>query len=137
MTSEQLREERIARLPKGSKPGNRINRITHLSNAKFMGMLLQKDGATFQEIANETGLNRKVLHQYIDALRAEGLAYIHHYEEDALGRMSVKSFAIGNKPDAKRPPARTNRERAQDSRDRRRVAKVLGIIRQQPMMEPA
>ena len=31
MTSEQLREERIARLPKGSKPGNKINRITHIS----------------------------------------------------------------------------------------------------------
>jgi predicted ArsR family transcriptional regulator len=139
MTSEQLREERIARLPKGSPKGRKHVRLNALSVAKLMAALMAEPvGLTYEEMIDITGLSYTVVKEYMHALHNECCAHISQWVEDGRGGRTRKQWALGSKKDAPRPGAKCVIQRARDYRNRKRQAMILGLtnVRDLPR-EPA
>lgn len=91
---------------------------------------------TQREIAEELGLDPDLLRGYMGSLRQKrpGVLYIHSYRRDEDGgRLYPRAlWAVGNRPDAKRPkplPKSVYNKRGKDKM-RKRVASVfhLGLV---------
>lgn len=81
--------------------GKHITKVNALTQAKLIKLLL--DGTrSCQELADETGLHYVTVLDYTRYLHREGAAYIVEYQQDTLGRDSIKVFKLGAGKDAKR-----------------------------------
>ena len=96
-------------------------RLGALSMAKITRALL--DGpCSISELQYVSGLSTSTLHEYMRALRKEGVVHIGAWERDATGRESLRVFKLGNGQDAPRAKkskaqiARECRKRKQDAK---------------------
>lgn len=96
-------------------------RLGALSMAKITRALL--DGpCSVNELKLVSGLNVSTLHEYMRALRKEGVVHICAWEKDATGRESLRVFKLGSGKDAPRAKkskaqiARECRKRKQDAK---------------------
>ena len=96
-------------------------RLGALSMAKITRALL--DGpCSILELRMVSGLNISTLHEYMRALRKEGVVHICGWERDATGRESLRVFKLGSGKDAPRAKkskaqiARECRKRKQDAK---------------------
>lgn len=108
-------------------------RLGALSMAKITRALL--DGpCSINELKLVSGLNISTLHEYMRALRKEGVVHICGWEKDATGRESLRVFKLGNEKDAPRAKkskaqiARECRKRKQDAK----LAMSFGPIATRP-----
>lgn len=108
-------------------------RLGALSMAKITRALL--DGpCSINELKLVSGLNISTLHEYMRALRKEGVVHICGWERDSTGRESLRVFKLGNDKDAPRAKkskaliARECRKRKQDAK----LAMSFGPIATRP-----
>lgn len=108
-------------------------RLGALSMAKITRALL--DGpCSINELKLVSGLNISTLHEYMRALRKEGVVHICAWERDTTGRESLRVFKLGNEKDAPRAKkskaqiARECRKRKQDAK----LATSFGPIATRP-----
>ena len=73
--------------------------------------LLTEGASTIKEICRESGLGDTTTRKFVASLRRRGLIRIAGWEQDAQGRHVIAAYEWGSKPDAKRPPVQTLRER--------------------------
>ena len=73
--------------------------------------LLTEGASTIKEIWRESGLGDTTTRKFVASLRRRGLIRIAGWEQDAQGRHVIAAYEWGSKPDAKRPPVQTLRER--------------------------
>lgn len=116
--------------------GRTLNKIKAVSYAKLIKYLAKGDYSLY-ELADLTGLHYLTVCEYTRALHNERAIRITRWDLDGRGRPTLKVFALGPGPDAKRPPAMTHSERAKRYRDakRARVASVFHVahtMSQQP-----
>ncbi len=97
-------------------------RLGALSMAKVMRALM--DGpCSIQELKIISGLSINTLHEYMRALRKEGVAHIGAWEKDATGRDSLRVYKLGNGKDAPRT-RKSKAEVARDCRKRKQDAQL-------------
>ncbi|APW43323.1 winged helix-turn-helix domain-containing protein [Rhodoferax saidenbachensis] len=97
-------------------------RLGALSMAKVMRALM--DGpCSIQELKVISGLSINTLHEYMRALRKEGVAHIGAWEKDATGRDSLRVYKLGNDKDAPRSK-KSKAEVARDCRKRKQDAQL-------------
>jgi len=97
-------------------------RLGALSMAKITRALL--DGpCSISELKLVSGLNVSTLHEYMRALRKEGVVHICGWEKDATGRESLRVFKLGNEKDAPRAK-KTKAQIARECRKRKQEAKL-------------
>lgn len=108
-------------------------RLGALSMAKITRALL--DGpCSINELKLVSGLNISTLHEYMRALRKEGVVHICGWEKDTTGRESLRVFKLGSDQDAPRAKkskaqiARECRKRKQDAK----LAMSFGPIATRP-----
>ncbi len=75
---------------------------------------LAEDGGTVQDFVEESGLSRWTVSKVLRSLHKRRAIHITSWEKDALGRLSVRSWKLGRKKDAPRPPAKSNVQRCRD-----------------------
>ena len=92
-------------------------------------------GATVAEIHQITGLHRVTICHYIQALRKAKAVHVHAWEQDTMGRWMVRSYMIGNKPDAPRVPPKTDKQVKADYKKRKASAVALGLVKQSEVKE--
>jgi hypothetical protein len=97
-------------------------RLGALSMAKVMRALM--DGpCSIQELKVISGLSINTLHEYMRALRKEGVAHIGAWEKDATGRDSLRVYKLGSEKDAPRSK-KSKAEVARDCRKRKQDAQL-------------
>ncbi len=83
-----------------------------LSMAKVISALL--DGpCSVPELMGQSGLSSNTVHEYMRALRKEGVVHIGAWEKDATGRESLRIFKFGAGKDV----PRTRKSKAQIARE--------------------
>ena len=97
---------------------------THLSNAAayaaaFDGLI--SGASTVEDLSQESGLAHNTTRKLIHALRRRKLIHVAAWEADALGRHTKAAYALGHKPDAAKPPAKTCAQRSARSAARKLV----------------
>lgn len=65
--------------------------------------LMNPQGASLQELAEETGLNTTTLSHYIKSFARHKLVYIHSWEKDTRNCHSIRRWKLGTRPDAPKP----------------------------------
>lgn len=124
-TSTTMHENSLRNLVrKTNLPRPRMNAI---ANARMMQALV--DGATRQEIIEETGLSYESVRDYTNAMLkpAEGsrVIYICDWQIDKMGRYSIPVFKLGvGKTNAKKPVKDRN-QIARDYRERKKMKEAL------------
>ena len=97
-------------------------RLGALSMAKITRALL--DGpCSVHELQAVSGLNISTLHEYMRALRKEGVVHICGWEKDATGRDSLRIFKLGDDKDAPRAK-KSKAQIAKECRKRKQDAKL-------------
>lgn len=97
-------------------------RLGPLSVAKITRALL--DGpCSILELRLVSGLNISTLHEYMRALRKEGVVHICGWEKDATGRESLRIFKLGADKDAPRAK-KSKAQIARECRKRKADAKL-------------
>lgn len=59
--------------------------------------------STVSELSEESGLSIPTVRKYLKELHKYNVIHISRYVKDKRGNMTVKSWALGDKPDAKKP----------------------------------
>jgi hypothetical protein len=104
----------------------RIIKVGALTLARLLRLLL--DGSRdCRELAEDSGLHYVTVLRYCREMHLARAAHIAEWRQDDLGRHVVKVYKVGNKPDAKRPPALSGVQKAERYRERRR-AKQLQLV---------
>ena len=116
--------------PPPNLKGRRVVKINAISQAKLIKLLLDGD-RTCQELAEETGLHYVTVLQYTRELHREKAVHICRWDKDSRGRDLLKVYKIGKARDAKREKL-TGAQRQQRARDRRKMAKLLGVLSEVP-----
>lgn len=100
---------------------------------KIISLLEAQGPMTQREIAEELGIHIDTLRGYIGSLRQRrpGVLYVHSYRRDEDGgRLYPRAlWAVGDKPDAKRPPKLSKQVYNKRGKDRMksRVASVFHL----------
>lgn len=108
-----------------STKGRRLVKINAITQALLIKLLLDGD-RTCAELAEETGLHYVTVLYYTRELHRAKAAHICRWDKDARGRDLVKIYKIGHAKDAKREKL-TGAQRQQRARNRRNMAKLLGL----------
>jgi hypothetical protein len=102
-------------------------RMSAVANARMMQALI--DGATRQEIMEETGLSYDTVRDYINAMLkpAEGprVVYICGWQKDPTGRHSIPVFKFGLEKTNAKKPKKDRLQISRESRQRRRMRESL------------
>lgn len=100
---------------------------------QILDLLAEHGPMTMRELADDIGIGADLLRCYVGSLRQRrpGVIYIHSYRRDEDGgRLYPRAlWALGNKPDATRPPKLTHTEYNKRARAkaRARVASVFHL----------
>lgn len=108
------------------------SRAGHIATANIIKALMSGEPQSVIELAELSGLHRLTVGHLMRAFKREGVARIAAWDADTCGRVSVGMWALGEGPDAKRPPptARSRSAiRSANCRSRRKMAEMLGIAR--------
>ncbi len=65
---------------------------------------LVNGNCTAKDLAEETGASHGTILAYIRAAKKQKAIHVAEWVADTNGRMTTRSYALGNKPDAKRNP---------------------------------
>lgn len=97
-------------------------------NAMLQGRLIAMlwHGATVAELADETGLHRLTINEYIEGLRKAEICFVGRWMPDTRGRLSVAEHKLGEGKDAKRTPV-PRKQITANFRQRQRDAQLLGL----------
>lgn len=101
-------------------------KINAVLQARLIKLLLEAPHSA-KELALETGLHYLTCLDYLRALHKEKAAYIAAYAPDTQGRHSIKQFALGSKPDAKRIRL-TQAQRQARVREKKRAIQTLMVL---------
>lgn len=85
--------------------------------------LNQDQGASLQELAEETGLSTDTLSVYLKTFARHGLVHVQSWEQDILNRYNIRRWKLGTKPDATKPAPRklTRTEQRKRWREQKQV----------------
>ena len=104
----------------------RFRRLSSMTFAKMMRLLLQPEGVTAQEIEVETGLGLRTIKSALLYLNKEGVIYRCGWAEDAIGRRNtLETFTLGDKPNVKRPPPSLRTERRSRMKEAKRMLNLM------------
>jgi hypothetical protein len=81
---------------------------------------------TCRELAEYTGLHYLTVLHYTKAMHKAGAAHVAAWENDSVGRCSIRVYRLGPGKDAKKP-TRTRAQVCADRRARKRDAEFLGL----------
>lgn len=102
--------------------------LAHATAYSYAVELLLTDGASVQELMEETGLGDATCRKLCMCLRRRGVLYIRGWDPDPVGRRVRPIYKIGKLADVPRPPLRTSSQRRKDRVARQRLeAAGLGI----------
>lgn len=87
----------------------------------MMTRALIEGPSTIPEIAHDCGLSYVTVRRYINTLRKYKCIHVAAWDTDAGGRRTLRSYSIGERADAPRPPKRTHAQRQKLYRERARV----------------
>lgn len=93
------------------------NMNAHVLNSTAWAVFIQglaEDGGTVNDLAEESGLSAYTVRRVLHALHKRRAVHITSWEKDTLGRHTVRSWKLGRKKDAARPPAKANIERCRE-----------------------
>lgn len=79
------------------------NRLSHMTVALLMKALLE-DSRTSLQLAEITGLHITTMRNMIIHLRRHKVIHIEAWEKDRGNHYSLAVYALGSRPDAKKPP---------------------------------
>lgn len=99
-------------------------RLGALSMAKVVRALLDKPRSV-PELMDVSGLSTNTVHEYMRALRKEGVVHIGAWRRDATGRESLRVFKFGPGKDAARAK-KSKAQIARECRERKREALQQG-----------
>lgn len=88
--------------------------------AVFFECLLDGPHTVF-ELTEESGLHLNTVRKVLRILKRHERIHVAAWEPDSMGRMTIAAFALGKKPDVKRPPGKTATERSAAMRARRHL----------------
>lgn len=91
--------------------------------AKMLGMLMQD--ATANELSEESGLSIQTVRRYLKELYKNNVIHIADYTEDNRGIRTVKVWAFGDNPDAKKPQRITSKEACAKYRAKMKQIKLM------------
>ena len=95
-------------------------RLGALSMAKVISALLEGP-CSVPELVGLSGLSANTVHEYMRALRKEGVVHIGAWEKDATGRESLRIFKFGPGKDVPRGK-KTKAQIAKECRQRKKAA---------------
>lgn len=87
--------------------------------------LLADGDQTPAELCEETGLHYRTVVDYVNALHKERCIYVVAWSRDSKNRYAIRSFALGNEPDAKKPAAQVKAIKALAYRIRKHEARTF------------
>ena len=91
------------------KKGRVVRKINAFTQARLISLMI--DGVyTAQELAEHTGLHYVTVCIYIREMYLVKACYIAAWDNDSMGRATVKVFAIGRKDDVPRPASLPRQE---------------------------
>lgn len=79
------------------KPLQKPMRVGHASLARAIFLLLQGP-ATARSIAEDTGLSRPTVYEFMRAMCKQDAAHVCGKARDAIGRESLPIFSLGSTP---------------------------------------
>lgn len=89
--------------------------------AVFIEHLLDGPCTVF-EFQEASGMHLNTIRKVLRILRRHKRIYVAGWDDDSMGRKTIAAWALGDKPDAKRPPRKTAAERSALMRARQRHA---------------
>ena len=108
------------------KPAKK-GKMTRL-NATLFAMALEEMAhgpTTRTELGERTGLSRQTILSLITALHKRRLIYVAGWERDGGGRASIQAFALGDKPNARKPPPLTSAETQRAYKERKLMRSAM------------
>ena len=84
-------------------------RVNATCVAQMIGRMIEEP-STIYELIEISGLSLNTVRLYLNTLKKAKAVYIHDWTENRFGVRTTKVWAIGNKPDAKKPPRKKNKE---------------------------
>jgi hypothetical protein len=93
--------------------------------AAFFEILVNDGGSVF-DFMEETGLHRNTVRKLLMVMRNRKLIHIASWTQDSAGRWVLPVYALGNKPDKKRPAPLTGQQRSARA-EARRIARLIGF----------
>lgn len=96
-------------------------RLGALSMAKVIGALLERP-CNVPDLMHLSGLSTNTVHEYMRALRKEGVVHIGAWKRDATGRESLRVFKLGSGKDVARA-RKSKAQIARECRQRKQLAK--------------
>jgi transcription initiation factor IIE alpha subunit len=109
----------------GNRTPKRKNfiRVNAMAIGKMLGMLMQE--ASANEISEESGLSVQTVRRYLKELYKNNVIHIADYAEDNRGVRTVKVWAFGDNPDAKKPQRITSKEACAKYRAKMKQIKMM------------
>lgn len=101
--------------------------LAHATAYSYAVELLLTDGASVQDLVEETGLGIVTCRKLCLCLRRREVLYIRGWDPDPVGRMVRPVYKIGTGTDKKRPAPRTASQRRKD-RIARRQKEAVGLL---------
>ena len=86
--------------------------------AKLAALMVK--GGTVRAMADSSGMCRQTVSKFVEAMHAEGVAYISGYARDAIGRRVVPIHKLGRGRSKPKPPALTPAEKQKAYRQRQK-----------------
>ena len=102
----------------------------HILNSTAWAVFIQtlaEDGGTLQDLAQESGLSIWTISKVLRSLHKRGAIHVASWDNDTLGRPSVRLWKLGRAKDAKRPARKSNTQKCRDYYEKQRqVAAATG-----------
>ena len=105
-------------------PRSRKVRMNAVAFSVMIRVLQRKEGATYEDMVEDTGLADATVRDYISSMRRSTprSVFIIGWEEDAAGRITVPRFRLRHlehQSDVRQPSKKTEAERAKKYRTRK------------------
>lgn len=132
MTVIEPIEASAGRRPPGTK-NRAMCKVNAMSQAQLIKALVPGD-LTIQELAEVSGLHYQTVRGYLLELWKVGAIHIARWDQDGRGRHIIRVYKLGPGKDAPRIYVGSS-VRTKHYRERKRQAKLLGLIGQKPTQE--
>lgn len=83
------------------------------------------EGCSVNELSEQSGLAKQTIRRYLRELQKNKVIHISEWTEDARGVCTVKVWAFGDKPDAKKPQPKTAKEACAKYRAKMKHIKLI------------
>jgi predicted transcriptional regulator len=101
-----------------------IIRVNATAVAQMLSRMIE-DQATIDELAQASGLSFNTVSKYLKALHKAKVVYVADWTEDKRGIRTIRSWSIGNQPDAKKPQPITAKEACAKYRAKMKQIKLM------------